>query len=384
MWGRTIVRPSSQCWVSEGMINGIRSLQTDRQGRSHLTTSTFALTHTFKSPMLQSSRLWNPHLYLLPLALLHGSTQAQVNNATKEFPTRLEPNGVIQPFWNRCDLPANAWDSHMHIIDPTRYPLSAEAVYTPSVSGTWDAVANETAFGMQHITVIQPSIYGNDNSILLDALTGLGPDRARGVVGFAASNISTATLHEWHAKGVRGVRLNAVSGGTAVNVTKFADQLQTYADIVRPLGWVLQAYVDMEILAEVEDVISGLNITMVLDHFSNPDLPDLTPETQATFDPYSVKGFESLIRLIKAGNTYIKFSGAYRIEPSLLGIEVMAKEILKTRTDRTVFASDWPHTRFERLDIRPFIQTVLDWATEFECVDEVFATNARALWRVDN
>jgi len=140
----------------------------------------------------------------------------------------------------------------------------------------------------------------------------------------------------------------------------------------------------MEILAEVEDVISGLNITMVLDHFSNPDLPDLTPETQATFDPYSVKGFESLIRLIKAGNTYIKFSGAYRIEPSLLGIEVMAKEILKTRTDRTVFASDWPHTRFERLDIRPFIQTVLDWATEFECVDEVFATNARALWRVDN
>jgi predicted TIM-barrel fold metal-dependent hydrolase len=373
-----------QRWISEGAINGIkRSPQTARHGRSHLAYSAFILTHTLTRPTLQPLEMRNQSLYLLPLALLHGTGYAQVNNATKEFPTRLEANGVIQPFWNRCDLPANAWDSHMHIIDPTRYPLSAEAVYTPSVSGTWDAVANETAFGMQHITVIQPSIYGNDNSILLDALTGLGPDRARGVVGFAP-NISTATLHEWHAKGVRGVRLNAVSGGTAVNVTKFAGQLQTYADIIRPLGWVLQAYVDMEILAEVEDVISGLNITMVLDHFSNPDLPDLTPETQASFDPYSVKGFESLIRLIKAGNTYIKFSGAYRIEPSLLGLEVMAKEILKTRTDRTVFASDWPHTRFERLDIRPFIQTVLDWATEFECVDEVFATNARTLWRVDN
>lgn len=323
------------------------------------------------------------YLFLLPLALLHGTAQAQVNNATKEFPTRLEANGIIQPFWNRCDLPDNAWDSHMHIIDPTRYPLSAEAVYTPSTSGTWDAVANETAFGMQHITVIQPSIYGNDNSILLDALTGLGPNRARGVVGFEP-NISTTTLHEWHAKGVRGVRLNAVSGGSAVDVPAFVARLQTYADIIRPLGWVLQAYVDMEVLAEIEDVISGLNVTLVLDHFSNPSLPDLTPKDQASFDPYTVKGFSSLIRLIKAGNTYIKFSGAYRIEPSIIGLEVMAKEILKTRTDRTVFASDWPHTRFERLDIRPFIQTVLDWATEFECVAEVFATNARTLWRVDN
>lgn len=323
------------------------------------------------------------YLYLLPLALLHSTANAQVNNATKEFPTRLDASGTVQPFWNRCDLPANAWDSHMHIVDPSRYPLAPEAVYTPSISGTWDAVANETAFGMQHITIIQPSIYGNDNSILLDALTGLGPDRARGVVGFEP-NISTATLHEWHAKGVRGVRLNAVSDGKAVDVPKLARQLQTYADIVRPLGWVLQIYVDMEILEEVEDVISGLNVTLVLDHFAHPEIPDLTPEDQASFDPYSVKGFGPLIRLIKAGNTYIKFSGAYRIEPSLIGLEVMAKEILKTRTDRTVFASDWPHTRFERLDIRPFIQTVLDWATEFKCVDEVFATNARALWRVDN
>jgi predicted TIM-barrel fold metal-dependent hydrolase len=326
--------------------------------------------------------MFNQYLYLLPLALLHGSARAQVNNATKEFPTRLEPDGVIPPFWNRCDLPDNAWDSHMHIIDPTRYPLSAEAVYTPSVSGTWDAVANETAFGMQHITVIQPSIYGNDNGVLLDALTGLGPNRARGVVGFEP-NISTTTLHEWHAKGVRGVRLNAVSGGGTLDVPAFAARLQTYADIIRPFDWVLQAYVPMEVLEEAEDVISGLNVTLVLDHFSNPSIPDLKPEDQDSFDPYSVKGFGALIRLITAGNTYIKFSGAYRIEPSMIGLEVMAKEILKTRTDRTVFASDWPHTRFERLDIRPFIQTVLDWATEFKCVDEVFATNARTLWRVD-
>jgi hypothetical protein len=163
-----------QWWILESLVNGIRRPQTTTQGRSHLTTSASALTHFLKRQARQSFKMWNQHLYLLPLALLHGTAHAQVNNATKEFPTRLEANGVVQPFWNRCDLPANAWDSHMHIIDPTRYPLSAEAVYTPSVSGTWDAVANETAFGMQHITVIQPSIYGNDNSILLDALTGLG------------------------------------------------------------------------------------------------------------------------------------------------------------------------------------------------------------------
>lgn len=322
-------------------------------------------------------------IYLLPFALLHKSARAQVNNATKEFPTRLEADGIIQPFWNRCDLPPNSWDSHMHIIDPTRYPLDAAAVYTPSVSGTWDAVANETAFGMDHITIVQPSIYGNDNSILLDALTGLGPYRARGVVQFEP-NISTTTLKEWHAKGVRGVRLNAVSGGEEVNVEEFAGRLQTYADVIRPFGWTLQAYAPMSVLPDVEDIISNLNVTFVLDHFSNPTLPDLSASNSSSFDPHSVEGFDSLLRLLKGGNTYIKFSGAYRIEPSMIGLEFMAKEILRTRTDRVVFASDWPHTRFERLDIRPFIQTVLDWATEFECVEEVFAGNARRLWGVEN
>lgn len=322
------------------------------------------------------------YLYLASLALFHGLAQAQVNNATKEFPTRLEPDGVIQPFWNRHELPDNAWDSHMHVIDPSRYPLAASAVYTPSISGVWDIVTNETAFGLEHIVLVQPSIYGNDNSILLDALQGLGPSRARGVVQFEP-NISTETLHEWHDKGVRGVRLNAVSNGDEVDVPEFTSRLQAYADVIRPLGWVLQAYAPMDVLPKVEDVIAGLNVTFVLDHFSNPTIPDLEQKDQDSFDPYSVEGFDSLIRLIKGGNTYIKFSGAYRVEPSMIGLEVMAKEILQTRTDRTVFASDWPHTRFERLDIRPFIQTVLDWATEFDCVDSVFSGNARKLWGVE-
>lgn len=322
------------------------------------------------------------YLCLASLALLQGLTQAQVNNATKEFPTRLEPDGKIQPFWNRQELPDNAWDSHLHVIDPIRYPLAASAVYTPSVSGLWDVVTNETAFGLEHIVLVQPSIYGNDNSILLDALEGLGPERACGVVQFEA-NISTQTLHEWNDKGVRGVRLNAVSNGDEVDVEEFSGRLKTYADVIRPLGWVLQAYAPMEVLSDVEDIIAGLNVTFVLDHFSNPSIPDLKPEDQDSFDPYSVKGFDSLIRLIKGGNTYIKFSGAYRIEPSMIGLEVMAREILQTRTDRTVFASDWPHTRFERLDIRPFMQTVLDWATEFDCVESVFAGNAKKLWGVE-
>lgn len=322
------------------------------------------------------------YLYLIPLALLQRVAQAQINNATKEYPNRGDPNGVIQPFWNRHELPDDAWDSHLHVIDPNRYPLAASAVYTPSVSGLWDVVTNETAFGLEHVVLVQPSIYGNDNSILLDALTGLGPDRAHGVVQFE-TNISTKTLHEWHDKGVRGVRLNAVSGGDEVDVPEFAGRLRAYADIIRPFGWVLQAYAPMEVLPEVEDIIAGLNVTFVLDHFSNPSLPDLKPEDQESFDPYSVKGFDSLIRLIKGGNTYIKFSGGYRIEPSMIGLEVMAKEILQTRTDRTVFASDWPHTRFERLDIRPFIQTVLDWANEFDCVEGVFSGNARKLWGVE-
>jgi len=90
---------------------------------------------------------------------------------------------------------------------------------------------------------VQPSIYANDNSCMLDALRAIGPRRARAVVSFDPLTTPSHTLREWHAIGVRGVRLNLQSTGKEMGAQDLSAALLQYANAIRPLHWVLQLYV---------------------------------------------------------------------------------------------------------------------------------------------
>jgi predicted TIM-barrel fold metal-dependent hydrolase len=91
-----------------------------------------------------------------------------------------------------------------------------------------------------------------------------------------------------------------------------------------------------------------------------------------------------LIRLLQHGNVFVKFSAPYRVGLDSNQLDALAKEILRVQNDRVVFATDWPHTRFEGLDIKPFEERCLEWAEEAGCVDNVFSKNAKALWKIQN
>lgn len=272
-------------------------------------------------------------------------------------------------------LPKDTWDSHMHVVEPKQYPLASTATYTPKAHTLQEALEFEGSIGMQKIVLVQPSIYGNDNSLILDILRKLGPDQARGVVQFDPS-IDTKTLDQWHQLGVRGVRLNVHSTGKDVDLDEFAAQLRSYADIIRPYGWVLEAFISLSMLTHLEPAIRDLGIPFCIAHFGMPKA-----STQIT-DIYDIPGFPSLIRLLQDGNTWVKFSGDYRVGVSKQMLAAAAKEMLRVRADRAVFATDWPHTRFSGLDVRPFIQRCLGWCEELDCVDAVFASNAKVLWDV--
>lgn len=270
----------------------------------------------------------------------------------------------------------------MHFIDPARYPLAADAAYTPAPHPLWDAVNAKTALKMKNIVLVQPSIYGYNNSALLDALRGLGPSRSRGVVRFDATTISSTILQEWHVLGVRGVRLNIQSTNSAVNATSFATILKTYANLTRPFGCVLQAYIPMSLLTSLEPTIRDLGMDFCVDHFGQPFAPSRN-SSSPTFDPYtSVPGFSSLISLLRTRRMWVKSSADYRVDLTAHGLEVVAKEILRVRPDRVVFAEKWPHTRSEGPDVRPFEERVLKWCEEAGAVEMVFETNAKYLFGV--
>lgn len=296
--------------------------------------------------------------YLQPLhrpAKLHTNVGSQ--KPTPGKPLALSPR-----------MPPNAWDCHMHVTSPD-YPLAANAAYKPSLHNLQHAMKFEKTINIPNIVLVQPSIYGNDNSCLLDALSAIGPRHGRAVVGIDPDTIEASTLREWHELGVRGVRLNLKSTNAQFTEKSLQETLRRYADVVKPLGWVLELFIGMEDIPILERVAGDLGVKMCIAHFGAPKLPAVEKRS-APLDPYALEGFKSLVNLLEKGNTWIKFSAAYRFDgdPEMRGIEAVARELLERAGRRVVFASDWPHTRFEGLDVRPFVERCLGW-TERAGVD---------------
>ncbi|CAN8105715.1 unnamed protein product [Discula destructiva] len=303
----------------------------------------------------------------------------KATSSHQEFTPSIQQSQKDVPSTSR--MPPGSWDSHMHIVDADRYPLSPTAIYKPSRHTIAEAVAFENSVGASNVVIVQPSIYRYDNSCLLDSLRTLGPSIARGVVAFDPQATTAATLQEWHGLGVRGVRVNLQSTSQTMSCDEMRPVLCRYADMVRPLGWVIQVYVPLEMAKALEQIVPELGgVRLCIDHMGSPGLSS----NKSSRDPYSLDGFGSLVRLLQTGNTWVKMSAPYRFskQDDFTGdVEPIARELLRVAPHRVLFATDWPHTRFEGLDIRPWIECVLSWCDgDEELATRIFRTNAAELW----
>lgn len=243
-----------------------------------------------------------------------------------------------------------------------------------------EALEREAELGIDKIVLVQPSVYGNDNSCLIEGLRRLGPYNARGVVAFDPSTVDPMTLRKWHELGVRGVRVNFQSVGKKVNERELEVLLRQYADLIRPLDWVLQLYISLSSMAMLERILPPLRIKVCLDHFGSPSLPDLYTNEQGYARFFA--DISSLARLLDCSRTYVKISAYYRLCKDVSQLEPIARILFSVANgEKVVFGTDWPHTRFAGLDIEPFIQVVLDWCNaDEELINRVFRDNAATLW----
>ena len=317
-------------------------------------------------------------IFLASLVAMPPITELRALNSDPSAPTASGTGGISR-------IPEGAWDSHIHVVDPSRYPLASDATYTPGIHTAWDNAIFENSINISRNTIVQPSIYGNDNTAVLQTLEAFGPERSRAVVVFDPADSATTTemLQHWHSLGVRGVRVNLGFVGKIPASEEFKVTLKSFADAIRPLDWAMQMYIPMEMIGELEGFFPTLRVRIVFDHLGHPDMPECND--QANFDPYSVKGFQSLINLLKNGNTWVKISAPYRLSKSegpLYGdLDPLIKEFFKTAPTRLVFASDWPHTLFEGLDIKPWVEHVLDLVGHDDDLRlRLFRDNAKTLW----
>lgn len=282
-------------------------------------------------------------------------------------------------------LPKGTWDSHMHVVDPETFPLDASAQYKPHPHTLADAKAFYSKFGIKNIVFVQPSIYANDNSCMLAALREVTPKHGRAIVGLDPATVNQATLQEWHSIGVRGARLNLVSVGRELSDAELRAELESYAGILKPLNWVLQLYIPLQLTVPLEKIVPSLGVKVCIDHFGWPSRLEPYDPFRSS-DPYSLVGFESLIQLLQ-GNTWVKLSAPYRLskDPQMRDLDPIGRELIAKASNRVVYSTDWPHTRFDNIDSVPFIEKCYEWCGhDNELVEKLFRKNAEQLWDVDS
>jgi predicted TIM-barrel fold metal-dependent hydrolase len=232
------------------------------------------------------------------------------------------------------DVPAGACDSHTHIFgDPQQFPWFSGRTYTPESASVAEMRALHRALHIDRVVIVNPSVYGTDNSCTLDAMKQLG-SRARGIA-VIDDKISDLQLEEIDQAGVRGIRLNFENfGQTNPDLTRKA--FQSAIERVAARKWHIQIYTRLAVIESLHKEIMAAPVPVVFDHFGGAQAPLGTGQA----------GFDTMLDLVRSGKAYVKISGAYRAAakpPDYLEAAPLAKALIAANAERILWGSDWPH-----------------------------------------
>ncbi len=252
-------------------------------------------------------------------------------------------------------VPPGACDCHVHVFpDPGRFPFWEGRAYTPPLATADDLLTLQQALHLDRVVIVQPSVYGADNSAMLDGMRQLGPKRARGVAVIGPST-SAADLDAMHKAGVRGVRLNLDTAGVT-DPAAAKRILETALKQIEGRPWHIQIYTRLSVISEMKEEFGQLPVPVVFDHFAGAS------GTRGVDQP----GFDAILDLLRSGKAYVKVSAPYRASgeaPDYPGLTSLAWALVAANASRILWGSDWPHpggpasATYKATDVRPPYQT---------------------------
>ena len=266
-------------------------------------------------------------------------------------------------------VPPDACDCHTHIFgDPRQFPWFSGRTYTPESALVPEMRALHKALHMDRVVIVNPSVYGADNSCTLDAMKQLGP-RSRGVA-VINEKTSAGQFDEMEHAGIRGIRLNFENfGQTDPDAARKA--VLSAVERVAARKWHIQIYTRLPVIESLHKEMAAAPVSVVLDHFGG---------ARASLGT-SQMGFDTMLDLVRSGKAYVKISGAYRSSdkpPDYPDIAPLAKALIAANAERIVWGSDWPHPTGGALaghaasDLAPLLQ-----------IDDGRLLNQLAVWAPD-
>lgn len=226
-------------------------------------------------------------------------------------------------------VPAGATDCHHHIYQ-SRYPTDPMASLPHADASLEDYTRLANCLGLTRHIIVQPSLYGIDNGCMMEAL-GLAGACARGVAVIDGS-VPRRALIEMHARGVRGIRINARLPGR-VGLAN----LQELVGIVAEFGWHVQLALSPDQLVEIAPLCRRLPCQLVFDHMAY-----LHAHGGAGHS-----GFGVLVDLMQADKAWVKLSGPYIgrpfAGPAYEDAVTFGAMLARAAPDRLLWGTDWPH-----------------------------------------
>lgn len=271
------------------------------------------------------------------------------------------------------EVPAGAVDCHTHVFGPTdRYPYSSNRGYTPPDSSLQQMLHMHAMLGIDRVVFTQPSVYGTDNTAMLDAMAQI-PDRARAIVAVDMS-VTDAELERLNAVGVRGIRLNLDNkGGMPIAMS----DVSRLADRIKNLGWHLEFLIKGEAFDELEPLLRSLVVPISIGHMAY-----MPHDPGVDYPP-----FQRLLNLVREGNVWIKLSAPNRISatdlPPYDDVVPMARAFVEAMPERMLWATDWPHpNKFgDQPNDADLLEQLALWVPEPALRKRILVDNPETLYR---
>ena len=269
-------------------------------------------------------------------------------------------------------VPDGACDTHLHIYDK-RFPYMPNAMLKPPLATVADYRALQKKLGTTRCVVVQPSTYGIDNSCTLDAIANLGD--ARGVCVVNAS-VTDAELKRLHAGGIRGARIQFGLGNPVS-----AEEVMPLAKRIAKLGWHIQCNMPPEQLVQMEGLLLGLPVPVIIDHLGRA-IDTASPQ------------YKTVRKLLDSGHGWVKVSGAYLykggVAPAYAGASAAARGYITAAPERCVWGSDWPHPDATKKlnpvampDDVTLLNLTTSWAPDEKLRHKILVENAEKFYGFD-
>lgn len=248
-------------------------------------------------------------------------------------------------------LPEGCWDTHLHVLDPVRFPFKSSRAYTPEAATLEQLLRYSPA---KNFLFVQASVEDGLQGILhhLDRARREYPDRVfRAEIEVGPNdNLDDKALQELSARGVRALRLHGVVGIVSEDTTALVkSQFERLAKIAQKTGWCISAMCPLQTWIELGPWLLSdttmRHVKIIIEHNACLD-------PKRKLEGYSE--FQDIVELLDQGQgrVYIKLCGINRLDEAerpdgkMPAIPPMVISIAEQFPYSILWGSDWPHVKY--------------------------------------